>query len=104
MGAIEGDLSYESEHRTFHKDGTVNWVLSLATGLKDSYGKTASYLVTLTDITQLKIQQEKSGRLIRALSTLSRCNELIIRAESEQQLLNDVCETISTIGGYCLRD
>lgn len=102
MSAIEGDISYESEHRTLHRDGTVAWVLSLATGLKDSYGKTASYLVTLTDITQLKIQQEKLSRLIRALSTLSRCNELIIRAESEQQLLNDVCETISTIGGYCL--
>lgn len=102
LTAIEGDSPFESEHRIVHKNGTVGWVLTLATGSKDAHGKTTSYIGTMTDITELKAQQENLSRLNRALSILSRCNELVIRAESEQDLLNELCQTIASVEGYTL--
>ncbi len=102
LTAIEGDRPFEYEHRILHKNGKVGWVLTLATCSKSAHGKTTSYIGTMTDITELKIQQENLSRLNRALSILSRCNELVIRAENEQQLLDDLCQTIASVDGYSL--
>src|SRR5690606_4354073 len=39
-------------------------------------------------------------RLNRALRTLSRGNETLVRAESEEQLLHDICNVLVEVGGY----
>ncbi|HEY6895621.1 MAG TPA: EAL domain-containing protein [Rhodocyclaceae bacterium] len=40
-------------------------------------------------------------RLNRALKTISRCNEVLVRAADEAELLQDMCRTIVEIGKYC---
>jgi len=41
-------------------------------------------------------------RLNRALKALSRCNQVVVRARDEVELLEEICRTIVTAGGYRL--
>lgn len=41
-------------------------------------------------------------RVNRALRTLSECNQVLVRATSEPELLQQICQSIVTVGGYCL--
>ena len=52
------------------------------------------------DITQRRRAEAELRRLNRALSTLSRCNEALVHASDEVQLLNQICEIVVRIGGY----
>jgi signal transduction histidine kinase len=54
------------------------------------------------DITSRKRLESKYHQSRRDLVLLSRCNQLLVRASSEDELLEDVCEAIVQIGGYCL--
>ena len=51
-----------------------------------------------------ELQEDKLalGRLNRALHTLNRCNQALVRDVGEQALLHEVCEVIVEVGGYCL--
>jgi len=100
--AMNACLPYESEHRILKKDGQCRWVLTQMTGAQDSEGRTTSYVGTMTDITELKRQQEDLLRLNRALSTLSKCNEVVIRSENEHELLKEVCQMLARFGDYSL--
>jgi len=46
--------------------------------------------------------EEELRRINRALRTLSACNEALVRAENEAELLGDLCAGIVDIGGYRL--
>ena len=56
----------------------------------------ASYI----DITERKGAEEASRRLNRELLAISRCNQVMVRAESEEKLLDDICRIICEEAGY----
>ena len=56
----------------------------------------------IEDITDHKRSTLELLRLNRALSTLSRCNEALVHATDEAQLLNQICEIVVQVGGYRL--
>lgn len=58
--------------------------------------------ITLTDITELKRAEAELRQLNRALRTISRCNEVLVRATHENELLQDMCRTIVEVGQHCL--
>jgi PAS domain S-box-containing protein len=60
----------------------------------------ACILASITDITERKRSQERLQLLNRSLKVLSKCNEVLVRAESETELLDKMCEIIVEIGGY----
>ena len=45
-------------------------------------------------------RQEFSARYVRVLRTLSACSRVVIRATDEQALLDEICRTMVTAGGY----
>ena len=49
-----------------------------------------------------ELQEDKValGRLNRALHTLNGCNQALVRAVGEQELLGEVCRVIVEVGGY----
>jgi len=51
-------------------------------------------------IAEQKLAAEEILRTNRALRTVSACNEAMIRATQEQQLLDDVCRVVVNTGGY----
>ena len=44
--------------------------------------------------------RDRTGRLHRALRTLNRCNQALVHAVKEQELLYEVCDAIVNVGGY----
>lgn len=62
-----------------------------------------AYIVAVVrDTTERKRSEESLRRANRARRTLSACNSVLIYAESEKQLLHDMCEAIVVRGDYKL--
>jgi len=53
-----------------------------------------------TDITGRKKSENELQRLNRTLLALGKCNECVLHARSEVELLHNVCDIIVEIGGY----
>ena len=54
------------------------------------------------DITESRKAESEMRRLNRALSTLSKCNDILVHADNETELLNLVSNILVEIGGYRL--
>jgi PAS domain S-box-containing protein len=54
------------------------------------------------DITERKRAEEALHHLNRQLRAISDCNEVLLRAEDEQTLLNDICRIVCDEAGYCM--
>ncbi|MBN1376586.1 MAG: PAS domain S-box protein, partial [Dehalococcoidia bacterium] len=84
--------------RAIHKSGAIKWVQAHVTDITWQ-GKPAA-LTFQTDITehiQLEEAIRKSNRLYRMLYE---CNETVVKAATEQQLLQNICNVIVDTGGY----
>lgn len=54
------------------------------------------------NINERKRAEQELRRVNRALKTLSACNQTLVRATSERELLSNICHVIVETGGYCL--
>lgn len=66
------------------------------------YGDASQVLGVARDITERKRAEIELRRINRALRTISSCNETLIHATDESQLLNDMCRIIVEHAGYSL--
>jgi PAS domain S-box-containing protein len=80
------------------KAGEERWAELYAGNIK-YLGKPAGVL-TFFDITERKRVEAELKRVNRALKTISKCNEAVIRSREEPALLFDVCRLIVEVGGY----
>ncbi|MDJ1185586.1 PAS domain S-box protein [Roseofilum casamattae] len=53
-----------------------------------------------TEISDRKRNEAELHRLNRALKTISNCNQALVRATSETDLLDRICNILITVGGY----
>jgi PAS domain S-box-containing protein len=91
---------YNLEARLRRADGEYRWWLSRGVPQKDAAGKVLKWFGTSTDIHDLKMAELEIARMNRALTMLSACNEKLIRAKSEAELLTEICRVVTEIGGY----
>ena len=68
--------------------------------VRDSSGRIVAGIEMARNITGRKQAEEALLRMNRALRTLSKCNEALVRAKSEQDLLRESCQAIVTEGAY----
>lgn len=85
---------YEFQMKT--KNGGIKNILTHI----DIIPYTTRSVVSLMDITERKQAEEKLQSSSRALKVLSGCNRAVIHAESEDELLQSVCEAIVKNGDY----
>ncbi|MBL6750816.1 MAG: PAS domain S-box protein [Nevskia sp.] len=102
-GALEkrvsetGTALIESVHR--RKDGSTFPVeVSISRARLDRDYQ----VVSVRDISERKAQEASLARMNRALRTLSAGNSVVVHASSEIQLLQDMCRTVVTAGGYLM--
>lgn len=76
--------------------------LSRAFPVLDDRGEPLFAVHILEDITDEAHQQEELALLNRALRVISGGNRTMLRSETEQELLDGVCQTAVELGGYCL--
>ncbi len=83
----------DGEFRTHHLRYNAEW---------DTRGRTVGVLVIGRDISQRKKDEEALQRLNRELRAISDCNQILVRAVDEQDLLDDICRIICDEAGYHL--
>jgi PAS domain S-box-containing protein len=97
-----GEGSYDEEYRLLRPDGSVRWIRDRAAPVRDAAGKLVRLAGIAEDVTARKAAEAALRRSMRALLTLGRCNEALVRAAGEQELYQGVCRVIVEEGGYRL--
>ena len=94
------DLPEEHEWTFIRKDGTRVPVLLSVTALRAESGKINGFVGLTYDLTERKRDEDALHRLYRELRAVSDCNQILVRAENEQSLLNDICHIVCDKAGY----
>src|SRR5499425_158138 len=94
----EGRL-YDLECRVIRPDGSVRFVQSMGEAIKDQNGAVVRLVGALLDITERKQTEDNLARLNRTLQTLYRCNQALVHATDEYELLQAVCRILVEVGG-----
>lgn len=85
-----------------HRSGAVMDVLYNASVYRDQSGAVAGVFAAARNVTARRRAEESRFRAVRALRMINACNNVVIRAVSEDGLLADVCRTMVEVGGYRL--
>lgn len=93
-----GKKSNRMRHRK--KDGTI---IEVEVASDDAeFQDRRARLVLINDVTERVRAETELARANRALKMLSRCNEALIRVESESVLLAEICQIAVETGGFCM--
>jgi len=92
--------TWAADCRLLARDGRVHWVHARTAPIRDADGVVAALQGTLIDIAERKQAERSLERLNRALRTLSAGNEAVVRATSEQSLLDAMCRVLVEVGAY----
>jgi PAS domain S-box-containing protein len=83
------------------------WVLVNAEPVTGDDGKTEEVIVTFVDISRrrraeeaLKNSEQAKARANRELRAISICNQTLLRATNERDLLDDICRVVCEEAGY----
>lgn len=82
--------------------GNRRWLETHAVPLRLKADQPIVHLAVTQDITRRKQDEVELYRLNRTLRTLTACNQAMVRAKDEFDLLQTICQTIIEVGGYCL--
>jgi hypothetical protein len=100
--ALATGTRYGLDLEMVRPDGSKRWVVSRGEPLRDASGKITQLRGTVQDISERKRADEDLRRANRALRTISECNQVLVRAVGESDLLKDVCEVPVRVGGYLM--
>lgn len=89
---------FDIEARIFTPAGETKWMLWRSAPRRLDNGDTL-WDGIVTDVTKRKAAEEALQRANRTLRVLKHCDEALVRASSESELLNRVCQVIVEIGG-----
>ena len=95
---VHREFVYESVHK--RKDGST-LAAEVSSRLVESDGRKYVHSI-VRDISERKRGEAEIARVTRALRVLSACNQAVVRAGDEEQLLKDICEIVIGQGGYPL--
>ncbi|MES9899293.1 MAG: EAL domain-containing protein [Sedimenticola sp.] len=98
--ATSGLEDYDVHYRIVKPHGDIRYISAKAELVRDSKGKPTSMFGIVQDVTEQQRRENRLRRLNRTYEMLSRCNKSLIRAQSEEQLLNEFCDHIVATGGY----
>lgn len=106
FSAIEKIFHEQSEistiaYRVISKDGVVHWVESRCSMVEDdASGRDSRIVGTVIDVTIQKKGEDELHRLNRELLAISQCNQALLHARNEEELLHDICRIVVDTGGY----
>jgi len=99
--AIEDGTPYDLELEMVTGKGNRKWVRTIAQPVREG-GKIVRVAGSFQDITERKRAEIAVQHANRALATLSAVNKSLVRATSEDELLQSICQSIVKQRGYQL--
>jgi diguanylate cyclase (GGDEF)-like protein/PAS domain S-box-containing protein len=90
------------EKRYLRKDGSVVWVSLTVALARDELGVPQYEISVIEDINARKQSEAEVARLSRMYRALGAANEAILRAKSQQEVFERVCEIAVAAGGFLL--
>jgi len=90
---------YNIQYRIMRPDGSIRFVQSMGEPIRNPDGAVVRFSGALLDITERKQSEDKLARLNRTLQTLYQCNQALVHATDEQELLRAVCHVLVETGG-----
>ena len=99
---VSSGAAEDVELEFVRKDGAVLPVSISATAMRDARGQYLMSRATVIDVSARRQAEAAQRRLNRTLKLLSDCNALLMRAESEQSLLDAACRMIVDTGSYSM--
>lgn len=98
---LDSGTPQTAEFRLFNPlQNEYRWHIVRSVPIHDEYGAIVQWYGTATDIDAGKRAALQLIISNRALQTLSRCNEALLRIDNEQELLEQVCHIAKDVGGY----
>lgn len=92
--------TYDIVHRLQMPDGRIKYVNEKCETYYDQDGKPVRSVGTIHDITERVLDEQALQRLNRELRAISNCNQALMRAEKEQELLDEICRIVCEDAGY----
>ena len=96
------DEHFIAEVRCIKKNGVPVWKRASVSFARSAENRPASIIVVAEDVNARHSAEIELARVNRAQRMLGACNEALIRAESESDLLHAICQIAVEIGGYRL--
>jgi PAS domain S-box-containing protein len=99
------DASAERDLRILRADGTTRWIDHTCTPLFDASGRYQGRRVRIRDITERKAREQERehlallDRLNRTRKAILECNQVVVRASGEQELLREFCRLSMQVEG-----
>src|SRR5439155_20473331 len=78
---------YNIQYRIMRPDGSIRFVQSMGEPIRNPDGTVVRFAGVLLDITERKQSEDSLARLNRTLQTLYQCNQALVRATDEYELL-----------------
>lgn len=97
-GLAEG-VPYECDAEVVRPDGSRRWIIARGQAIRDAAGKIVKLHGTVQDITERKSAEEQLQRANRTLQAIRACHEVMLRVNTEPELLNEICRVIVETGG-----
>ena len=94
----KGSARFETQHRC--KNGLIVDLEVSVTIIPR--GETPLVAAFVRNVTERKLADKSLNKVNRALMVLSGCNEVLVRATNEEELLDKVCNIIAEVGKYPL--
>jgi PAS domain S-box-containing protein len=82
------------------RDGTEVPVADSGAPIRDAAGAVRGVVLVFRDMTEQRRARRAEHRLQRALLTLGECNEVLVRATDEVELLQAICRTVVETAGF----
>lgn len=100
--ALQGEIVRDVEIVIAPVGTTPHTVRCSGQSIIGANGAQLGAVIVMHDVTAQKQTERALERARRAQRMLSRCNEALIRARTEPELLEAVCRIAVEVGGYCM--
>ncbi|WP_406671938.1 EAL domain-containing protein [Natronospira sp.] len=100
--SIAGGQPYSFSYRLRTRKGNWRWVWERGRAVSSIESGDVHFEGVITDISDIKDRERALARANRSLRMLSQCNEALVRAECEAELLQGICDVVVDTGEYPL--
>lgn len=100
LEVIRSGKSKRMEEPMMDHQGMIHWMETIKTPIFNEQGEVTGTTGIARDITERRRMEEALRKVSRALKAVTECDQALLRASNEAELLNEVCRIIVEVGGY----